>query len=246
VYDSRVYERFCCSTIEEGVSGSSLFGHLYHDRHFHCSVSGDIYRHWSTGSGESYSTQALAKSCSPSSLMSLINSFFSSSVIPFTLDAMLVTDWKSLSSVPIVDRLSTTELKALLMRGLFFFSRQFRARCPCWEHSKHLPFLSMLLFLHLCRGLSCSANVHHVGVGRRQPWSCRLGPAPSLSLSLVIPREHSCGGVARSRSVGRFASFPTQSLRKDPIALVPLCCFCPQCEVVRAVEFNAFFSEPLR
>jgi hypothetical protein len=71
--------------------------------------------------------------------MSLINSSFSLSVIPFTLDAMLVTDWKSLSSVPMVDRSSTTELKALLIRGLFFFRGQFQARCPCWEHSKHLP-----------------------------------------------------------------------------------------------------------
>jgi hypothetical protein len=140
VYDSWVYERFCCSTIEESIPGSSLFGHLYDNRHFHCSVSGDIYRCRSTGLGESYSTQASAKSCSPSSsLMSLINSSFSSSVIPFTLDAMLVTDWKSLSSVPTVDRSSMTELKALLMQGLFFFSGQFRARCPCWEHSKHLP-----------------------------------------------------------------------------------------------------------
>jgi hypothetical protein len=116
-----------------------LFGHLYHDRYFHCSVLGDIYRCRSTGSSESYSTQASAKSCPSLSLMSLINSSFSSSVIPFTLDAMLVTDWKSLSSVPTVDRSSMTELKALLMQGLFFFSGQFRARCPYWEHSKHLP-----------------------------------------------------------------------------------------------------------
>jgi hypothetical protein len=71
--------------------------------------------------------------------MSLINSSFSSSVIPLTLEAMLVTDWKSLSSVPVTDRSSTTELKALLMRGRFFFNGQFRVRCPCWEHSKHLP-----------------------------------------------------------------------------------------------------------
>jgi hypothetical protein len=116
-----------------------LFRHLYHNGYFHCSVSGDIYRCWSTGSSESYGTQASAKSCPSLSLMSLMNSSFSSSVIPFTLVAILVTDWKSLSSIPTVDRSSTTELKALLIRGLFFFSGQFRARCPCWEHSKHLP-----------------------------------------------------------------------------------------------------------
>jgi hypothetical protein len=139
MYDSRVYKRFCRPTVEEGVPGSSLSRHLYHNGHFHCSVLGDIHRCWSTGSSESYSAQASAKSCSPSSLMSLINSSFSSSDIPFTLDAMLVTDWKSLSSVPTVDRSSMTELKALLIRGLFFFTGQFLARCPCWEHSKHLP-----------------------------------------------------------------------------------------------------------
>jgi hypothetical protein len=126
--------------------GSSLFRHLYHDRYFHCSVLGNIYRCQSTGSGESYSTQASAKSCSLSSLMSLINSSFSSSVIPFTLEAMLVTDWKSLSSIPVTDQSSMTELKALLMWGQFFFNGQFRARCPCWEHSKHLPSCQCFCF----------------------------------------------------------------------------------------------------
>jgi hypothetical protein len=146
VYDSGMYERFCCPTVEEGISSSSLSRHLYHNGYFHCSILGDIYRCRCTGSSESYSTQASAKSCSPSSLMSLINSSFSSSVIPLTLEAILVTNWKSLSSVPATDRSSTTELKALLMRGQFFFNGQFRARCPCWEHLKHLPSCQCFCF----------------------------------------------------------------------------------------------------
>jgi hypothetical protein len=179
MYDSWVYKRFRCSTIEESIPGSSLFGHLYHNRYFHCSVLGDIYRCRSIGSGESYSTQALAKSCSPLSLMSLINSSFSSSVIPFTLNAMLVTDWKSLSSVPTIDRLSTTELKALLMRGLFFFSGQFRVRCPCWEHLKHLPS---------CRCFCFSASVVAF---RAVLMSIALGSAGgSLGLAGQAPPPH--------------------------------------------------------
>jgi hypothetical protein len=145
VHNSWVYEGFCCSTVEEGISGSSSFRHLYHNWYFHCSVPCDIYRCRSTGSSESYSTQASAKSCS-SSLMSLINLSFSSSVMPLTLEAMLVTNWRSLSSVSATDRLSTTELKALLMQGWFLFNGQFWARCPCWEHSKHLPSCQCFCF----------------------------------------------------------------------------------------------------
>jgi hypothetical protein len=180
-----VYERFCCSTVEESILGSSLSRHLYHDRHFHCSVSGDIHRCRSTGLGESYSTQASAKSCSPSSLMSLINSSFSSSVIPFTLDAMLVTDWKSLSSVPTVDRSSTTKLKALLIRGLFFFSGQFRARCPCWEHLKHLPScrcfcfsVSVVAFHAVLMSIASGSAGGSLGLAGRAPPPCC--PCPLL------------------------------------------------------------------
>jgi hypothetical protein len=137
MYDSWVDEGFCCPAIEEGILGSSLFECLYHNWYFHCSISCDIYRRRSTGSSESYDTQALAKSCSLS-LMSLMNLSFSSSIIPLTLKAMLIMDWRSLSSVSATERLSTTKLKALLMQGWFFFRGQFQARCPCWKHSKHL------------------------------------------------------------------------------------------------------------
>src|SRR5258708_38897023 len=91
-----------------------------------------------TGSSESYNTQALAKSCS-SSFIRRMNLSFSSLVIPLIQVATLLTELRSLSSVPIVDRSSTTLLNALLTRGHCFLCGQFQVMCPCREHSKHCP-----------------------------------------------------------------------------------------------------------
>jgi hypothetical protein len=206
VYNSWMQEGFSCPTIKKGIVGSSLFRCLYHNQFFHCSVPCNIYRRWSTGLSESYDTQASAKSCS-SLLISLMNLSFSSSVIPLTLEAMLVMDWRSLSSMSATERSSTTELKALLMQGQFFFKGQFQARCPCWEHSKHLPSWQCFCF-------STSIVAFHAVLMSMASGSVRatLGLAGQLAPCCPCPRlfqgnVHKGEGLFSQAAVGGLPPF---------------------------------------
>src|SRR5229473_4237879 len=117
-------KRFCGSAVEQCLLHNSFLQCLNSNWSLYCMVPRYIDRHRITGLSESYNTQASAKSCS-SSFIRQMNSSFSSLVIPLIRVAMLLTELRSLSFVPMVDRSSMILLNALLTQGRCFLCRQF-------------------------------------------------------------------------------------------------------------------------
>ncbi len=107
-----------------------------------------------------------------------MNSSFSSLVIPLILVATLVTELRSLSSIPMMDRSSTILLNALLTQGLCFLCGQFCAMCPCSKHSKHHPSCQCFCFsasVVAFRTVSTSIAFGSKG-GAQQGFACPLFP----------------------------------------------------------------------